>query len=93
MNQPQPVTPRGSVLKSLTCRPMACGSDPLAHSLALAHGIRELFPLTLIQQWLVVESLQLGRTAGHEQVDDPLGLGGELQLTGEDPLISRGVQG
>ena len=39
MNHPHPLTPRGSMLKSLTCRVLLCGSVPRAHSSALAHGI------------------------------------------------------
>ncbi len=53
--------------------------------------IRQLLSLALVQQRFVVERLQLGRPAGHEKVDDPLGLRGERQPACEHPGVAGGV--
>ena len=55
--------------------------------LALAHGVGQLLAVPLVEQRLVVEHLQLRRPAGHEQVDDALRLGGEVQLPAEHAAV------
>ena len=51
--------------------------DPLAHP----HRVGQLDPAPLADRRLVVEQVHLRRCAGLEQVDDPLGLGGEMRQT------------
>ena len=50
--------------------------DPLAH----ADGAGRSWPKCSCELRLVVEQVDVRRPAGHEQVDDPLGLRGEVQL-------------
>ena len=50
--------------------------------------------MELLEHRLVVVEIELRRASGHEEVDDPLGLGGEVRLAEDAPalgdLLSRG---
>ena len=64
--------------------------------LPTAHGIRKLLAVALVQQRLVVVEVELRRRAGHEQVDDALGLRREVRRA-EDATVGircgSGVRG
>jgi hypothetical protein len=55
----------------------------LRDALALAHRVGDLRALELLETRLVVERLQLRRTAGLVQEDDPLGARRKVRQTGE----------
>ena len=57
--------------------------------LALAHRIGQLLAVARLEQRLVIERLELRRPAGHEQVDDALGLGRHVELAAEHAAIGR----
>src|SRR5262249_49583334 len=57
--------------------------------LALGERFRHLLAVELVQFGLRLEEFELAGGAGHEQVDDRLGPGGEVRLLPGEPVLSR----
>jgi hypothetical protein len=58
-----------------------------SEALLAADGIRQLLAVALIEQGLVIVEVQMGGAAGHEEVNDALGLGG-LMRTAQDTAVA-----
>ena len=61
--------------------------------LSLPHRVGQLLAVAPVEQRLVVERFHLRRAAGHEQIDDALGLRGHVQRTSEHAAIWNGLAG
>ena len=71
------------------------GALQLRQLLALGHALRHRLAVHLGQHGLVVEGLQVGRSAGHRQPDHAFGFGGEvrrLQHAAPAPRCGSGQQ-
>gem|GEM_PF-5080447 len=68
--------------------------DPLVTGTILDLGVIELQFLAMVagQRRLGVEGVDVRHAAGHEQEDDPLGLGREMRLTGCQRVSLVGLQ-
>ena len=62
-----------------TLAPLEQALSSRNETLAAAHGVRQLLPVPFHQFRFVVEQVELGRSARHEEVDDPLCPGGEVR--------------
>ena len=60
-------------------------------ALAVADALRQVLVEVGLELRLVVPEIELGRSAVHVQVDDALGLGGEVRVAGE--RLMHGVRG
>src|SRR5262245_19416867 len=63
--------------------------DPLAH----ADGYGQVLAEMLLELGLVVERVDVRRPAGHKEIDDPLGLRGEMELRQHPRSLERVVRG